>query len=406
MNQKLKTVLLATITISITYLLMKFPDQSLEASIRGLNMWWEIVFPSLLPFFVTAELLIGFGVVSFIGVLFEPIMRPLFNVPGEGSFAWIMGMASGYPSGAKISTRLREEEQITQIEAERLLSFTNASSPLFIFGAISVGFFHDAKLGILIAVSHYISNAIVGVCMRFYGRKQEEKQIRRSKQRFSIRRAFKEMHNTRMNDPRPFGEVFGDAILHSIQTLVMVGGFIILFSVITKLLFLIGVTPFIAQLMQYGFNLLTIPIDLGLPFVSGLFEITLGTQMISLISTETILPKVMLVSFILGFNGFSVQAQVSSIIAKTDIRFTPYFIARILHGTFACLVTLLLFKPLYLSKQAHHNIDHIPVVNGGEGDYWQTIYQALQTIGPPLTILCLGISILLLYKRSHKQDAI
>src|SRR5690625_4168206 len=111
LNQKLKTVLLATITISITYLLMKFPDQSLEASIRGLNMWWEIVFPSLLPFFVTAELLIGFGVVSFIGVLFEPIMRPLFNVPGEGSFAWIMGMASGYPSGAKISTRLREEEQ-------------------------------------------------------------------------------------------------------------------------------------------------------------------------------------------------------------------------------------------------------------------------------------------------------
>src|SRR5690625_4081033 len=106
LNQKLKTVLLATITISITYLLMKFPDQSLEASIRGLNMWWEIVFPSLLPFFVTAELLIGFGVVSFIGVLFEPIMRPLFNVPGEGSFAWIMGMASGYPSGAKISTRL------------------------------------------------------------------------------------------------------------------------------------------------------------------------------------------------------------------------------------------------------------------------------------------------------------
>src|SRR5690625_5443307 len=120
------------------------------------------------------------------------------------------------------------------------------------------------------------------------------------------------MHNTRMNDPRPFGEVFGDAILHSIQTLVMVGGFIILFSVITKLLFLIGVTPFIAQLMQYGFNLLTIPIDLGLPFVSGLFEITLGTQMISLISTETILPKVMLVSFILGFNGFSVQDRKST----------------------------------------------------------------------------------------------
>src|SRR5699024_8315207 len=142
----------ASVTIFITFLLIKFPDQVLDASIRGLNIWWEVVFPSLLPFFITAELLIGFGVVTFIGVLFEPIMRPIFNVPGAGSFAWVMGMASGYPSGAKISTRLREDGQLTRVEAERLISFTNASSPLFIFGAVAVGFFHDAKLGLLIAV--------------------------------------------------------------------------------------------------------------------------------------------------------------------------------------------------------------------------------------------------------------
>lgn len=92
-------------------------------------------------FFITAELLLAFGVVKFLGILFEPIMRPLFNIPGAGSFGWIMGMASGYPTGAKIAARLREEKQVTQIEAERLVSFTNNSSPLFIFGAISAGFF-------------------------------------------------------------------------------------------------------------------------------------------------------------------------------------------------------------------------------------------------------------------------
>src|SRR5690625_816925 len=150
-----QTLFYFMITCTMAIILISYPGQAFEASIRGLNMWWEIVFPSLLPFFITAELLIGFGAVTFIGVLFEPIMRPLFNVPGAGSFAWIMGMASGYPSGAKISTRLREEGVLTQIEAERLVSFTNASSPLFIFGAIAVGFFHNAQLGLLIAVSHY-----------------------------------------------------------------------------------------------------------------------------------------------------------------------------------------------------------------------------------------------------------
>src|SRR5690625_465208 len=168
LKQIIKTITLATITLFLTILLIKYPDQSFEASVRGLNMWWEIVFPSLLPFFITAELLIGFGVVTFIGTLFEPIMRPIFNVPGVGSFAWIMGMASGYPSGAKISSRLREEKQLTRIEAERLISFTNNASPLFIFGAVAVGFFHDAKLGFFIAVCHYLGNTLVGICMRFH----------------------------------------------------------------------------------------------------------------------------------------------------------------------------------------------------------------------------------------------
>src|SRR5699024_7505575 len=154
------------ITTFFTCGLIIFPDQAFEASILGFNMWLEIVFPSLLPFFITAEILIGFGVVKFIGVIFKPIMRAIFNVAVEGYFAWIMGMVSGYPSGAKFSVMLREEEQLTRLEAERLISFTNASSPLFIFGAISVGFLHDARLGILIAISHYLGNALVGVCMR------------------------------------------------------------------------------------------------------------------------------------------------------------------------------------------------------------------------------------------------
>ena len=83
-------------------------------------------------------------------------MRPLFRVPGVGGFAWAMGMASGFPAGAKITARLRQEGQLTKIEAERLVSFTNSSNPLFIFGAVSVGFFNNAKLGIILAVAHYL----------------------------------------------------------------------------------------------------------------------------------------------------------------------------------------------------------------------------------------------------------
>lgn len=140
-KSKLKTIILASAVSIMAISLIAFPQDSVNASIRGLDMWWKIVFPSLLPFFIVSEMLIGFGVVKFIGVLLEPLMRPLFRVPGVGGFVWAMGMASGYPAGAKLTARLRQEGQLTKIEAERLVTFTNCSNPLFIFGAVSVGFF-------------------------------------------------------------------------------------------------------------------------------------------------------------------------------------------------------------------------------------------------------------------------
>ncbi|MGM8364240.1 sporulation integral membrane protein YlbJ [Virgibacillus sp. W0181] len=403
MKQIIQTLLLASMTIFFALCLILFPEQALKASVRGLEIWWEIVFPSLLPFFITAELLIAFGIVSFLGVLFEPIMRPVFNVPGVGSFAWIMGMASGYPSGAKMSVQLREREQLTQAEAERLVSFTNASSPLFIFGAVAVGFFNDAKLGILIALSHYIGNAFVGVCMRFYARDMKQSKPDDTQKQSMLIRAFKKMHTSRMNDLRPFGEILGDAVVNSVKTLVMIGGFIMLFSVFTTLLYLVGITPFIALFMQNILSLLFMPVELALPLLSGLFEVTMGAQLISESTVDSLLAQMIVVSFILGFNGFSIQAQVASIIAKTDIRFAPYFFARILHGLFASLLTILLFNPLYVNKQSFlHTI--VPASGRPGQSFSESMLHTFQQIGPLLTITCLAVALILMYRNVQRSD--
>lgn len=408
MKQTIHTILFSSITVFITVSLIRFPDQVLEASIRGLSMWWEVVFPSLLPFFIVAELLIAFGVVRFLGVLFEPVMRPIFNIPGVGSFGWVMGMASGYPTGAKIATRLREEKQLSQVEAERLVSFTNNSSPLFIFGAISVGFFHDAKLGVLLAVCHYVGNTIVGICMRFYRRREEKQSLRQSpsdkKTSISILKAFNEMHQARLNDGRPLGEVLGDAVLNSIKTLVKVGGFIVLFSVLIKILYLVGISTMLSYFFEQLLYMFTLPVELALPFFSGLFEITIGANMISQISTDTTLQQAILISFMLGFNGFSVQAQVASIISKTDIRFTPYFISRLLHGGVAVLLTIILYQPLYLNRQAFDS-DNLPVTAQPAENFWSNIMIVLEQLGPYITFAFLGLATILLYKRIKKNAA-
>ncbi len=125
--------------------------------------------------------------------MLEPFMRPLFRVPGVGGFVWAMGLASGFPAEAKFTVRLRQEEQLTRIEAERLVCFTNSSNPLFLFVAVAVGFsttsFRDHPCPFPLP-----RNICVGIIMRFYRWKEEKSHCKSNDQAPSIRQAFGQMH--------------------------------------------------------------------------------------------------------------------------------------------------------------------------------------------------------------------
>lgn len=393
---KIKTIILAS---SITFLaisLISFPQESVKASIRGLEMWWEIVFPSLLPFFIVSEILIGFGVVKFIGILLEPFMRPFFNVPGVGGFAWAMGMSSGFPAGAKITARLREEGHLSKVEAERLVSFTNCSNPLFIFGAVAVGFFYNPHLGLVLALAHYLSNFTVGFIMRFYGKEKAKRP--KVKDKLSLKNAFRELHLTRINDKRPIGKLLGDAVMSSIQTLLMVGGFIIFFSVINQILFHIGITNVLGNVVKFFLNIFQIPSSLSVPFISGLFEITLGNKLTSESLDATLLEKAIISSFILAFSGFSVHAQVASILAQTDISYKPFFFGRILQGFFASIYTFLLWGPVYEKYKNIESYGTIPATGFIENSILPNFHR-LAEIGPIITIVALFIYTILYYRK-------
>jgi|SRR5690625_642590 len=398
MYAKIKTIIIACMTILVTCAIIIFPEQVLRASIHGLHTWWEIVFPSLLPFFIVAELLTCFGIVQFFGVLFEPIMRPIFNVPGVGSFAWILGMVSGFPSGAKMTVILREKKAISQIEGERLLTFSNASSPLFIFGAIAVGFFHHVQLGIIIAISHYVSNIIVGMIMKYY--KFNHKRNRDVKEQTAdyhiIRKAFAEMHRTRIAETRPFGELIGDAVLSSIQTLLMIGGFIILFSVFTTILQLTNILFMIQILLLPITTVLSIQAEIIPTMITGLFEITIGAEAISTLTSIPLVWQLILISFVLGFNGFSIQAQVASLIAKTDLRFMPYFYGRIVHAIIASILTFFSYHFYF-----HDNLKTLQTttINIPFTTSISHLMDIFSNIGPLITICSMFIGFLIMFIR-------
>ena len=132
----LKDNLLSILFVLFLIGLVIFSKENMMACKNGLNLWFQAVVPSLLPFFIACELLSNTNIIDFLGIKLKKIMRPIFNVPGEGAFPFIMGIISGYPVGAKIATNLRKDNLCTKEEAERLLTFTNNSGPLFIIGTV------------------------------------------------------------------------------------------------------------------------------------------------------------------------------------------------------------------------------------------------------------------------------
>ena len=79
----------------------------------------------------------------------------------------------------------------------------------------------------------------------------------------------------------PSANYLGDAVMSSIQTLLMIGGFIIIFSVINKLLFHLHISSFLAKGIDLILILIGFPLDLSIPIFSGLFEMTIGSQLVS-----------------------------------------------------------------------------------------------------------------------------
>lgn len=339
------TPLMALAILFLTVSLVLFPEEGFHAGMAGLKVFWEIVFPSLLPFFILSELMLGIGVVHALGVLLEPLMRPLFSVPGVGAFALSMGLAAGYPMDAVITAKFRKNKMCSRIEGERLLAFTNTADPLFMFGAVAVGMFKSAPLGMLLATAHYLAAFLVGVAFKFYGRGKDptyDVDPLPHRKTSLLRRAYREMLRAREEDGRPFGKLLGDAVNDSVKTLLMIGGFIIFFSVLIKVLTLTGVVPLLSLPISGLFHLLGMEQTLIPAFLAGIFEIDIGSAQAAA-AAAPLLQQLVVVSAIIAWSGLSVHAQVASVLTGTDIRFVPYVFARMLHALLAGLFTVFLF---------------------------------------------------------------
>ena len=330
--QRSRAYVLPIMSMTLILSLLVAPTESIVAAKTGLFLWFNTVLPSLLPFIIGANILMASNSFYLFDKIFRPIMKPLFNLPGCCAFPWIMGLVSGYPMGAKITAELRQNNQISDIETQRLLGFCNNSGPFFILGAVGVGMLQNEQLGYFLLLIHFISSVVTGIIFRFY-RKNHRNIANTSLQLFT--------------PTKSMGEILGTSITHSMEVIIQIGGYIIIFSVIGSLIKNTYVITLFARLLCFIFRPFGMSVELALSWLIGLIEMSNGVYMVSAVPASQNL-KLAIISFLMAWGGLSIHAQSIHLLQDINIKTSIYLLGKLLHAVMAFLLTFLCL-PMYQS---------------------------------------------------------
>ncbi len=285
------------------------PSVCIGAASGGVELCLSVVVPSLLPFFICSKMLVQNGFARYISKPMQFIMRPVFNVPGCGAFAMVVGALSGCPVGAKTVTELLKDGLCSKSEAQRMVCFCNNSGPLFIMGAVASGMLGYEKIGGLLYASHIISALLVGVCMSFY--KRGDVLVRASA--------------TKRDERATLSSVMAE----SVSLMGYVCGFVIFFAVVVAILRQSGMIDIIGGKAADKSGLAGI--------IYGAFEMTNG---IAALGAEKITASTLCAaSFILGFGGLSAILQVRGIISEYGLSSLVFAAAKLAQGAISAFVT-------------------------------------------------------------------
>ena len=329
---------------------------ALNASLRGVAVWWEVLFPALFPFFVLSELLLGFGIVHFMGTLLDPFMRPLFRLPGVGGFIVSMGFVSGYPVGARLTSRLMDQKLVTRDEGERLVAMTTTSDPIFLIGAVCIGFFGNPLAAPVLAAAHYSGALLIGIASRFGKRGGETAEIsaadKGGPKRSRWRAALAAMHRARLEDGRPFGILLQQSLQSSLTLMMIVGGLVVFFSAALDLLVNGGLLTPLRQLTGLLLPWFGLSPQLSEAYMHGAFEVTLGAKASAADAAIPLVDRVAVAAFVLSWAGLSVHAQVAGLMSNSGWRYLPFARTRFIHGLLAMLLVYAFWPLLYRGETA------------------------------------------------------
>ncbi len=311
--KKLINILSLSFISTLCFLIILKPEICINSSLSGLIICGNVIIPSIYPFTFGVLFINNSGVLR----LFKPLNNitvKLFGLSYYEFAIFLLSLIGGYPLGAKLLSEKPSQKN------NLMINYCINAGPAFIIIAVGKGVFKSLTIGWVLYFSHIFSSMLIMLILSKNAKK----------------------HKINLNNVKqtPLVENFTQSAADAANTVIKICGLVILFSCITAYLksFIKNIKP--------------------LYFITLLFEVTNAV-----FEAENIL----IVSFLLGFAGLSIWAQVFSLLKGSKINYLRFVLFRIIHGVFSALTTLTLLKAIKLSVNTLSNnvrFDYKLFVNG------------------------------------------
>ena len=305
MMRKTFNIIIIVITLFMLYQVVLEKVLVYNSVNYALNIWVKNLIPTLFPFFIISDILINYNLTLYIPKIFKNMCKFLFNITDNMITILILSIISGFPSNARNTRSLYDKGLITIDEANHILIFSHFSNPLFILTTVAIFFFNDKDIGVILLISHYLSNFLLGILFRKYFNHDSSDCAVEYK----------------MPD---FGNVFVGAIKKSVDTIILICGIVTIFMLLASII-----------INTFNFNIYNSML------VKGILEITIGIEALGKLGISMIY-KAVIASCFLAFGGLSVHMQVMSQITGTNIKYKYFFVGRLFQMILSGIITYII----------------------------------------------------------------
>lgn len=283
-----------------------YPADCVKAAANGLILWYENILPALLPFTIFSNILIQSGYLDDMIRAASPVLNRLFFHHPQAAYPIVSGFLFGFPIGSKTTADLLRQGKLTVREANILCAMCNNISPVFISSYLliaSLGLYDKTWMTYAIL---YLPPLLCGLCLLRFTRPLPLKK------------------NTASGSNLNF-QIIDAGIMNGFETLLKLGGYIMLFSLLSQMC-----------------TRLTGKNELLYLCTTGITEITNGIHVIAQSQSYPLTWKYPLIIGITAFGGLSGFAQTASMVKDTGISMRFYLGFRLVQTCISSILAAVL----------------------------------------------------------------